>query len=120
MGVFPIINRINHSCLPNCSVQWNPVTDREELFTTREVRAGEELTICYLDMVTNVSSREERRDYLERHFGFQCDCPLCSLTGEELRADDEIRLKECSNPVFLDPMSDIFIIFSRSGNYLSH
>ena len=79
MGVFPIINRINHSCLPNCSVQWNPVTDKEELFTAREVEAGEELTICYLDMVTNVSSREERRDYLERHFGFLCNCPLCSL-----------------------------------------
>ena len=34
MGVFPVINRINHSCLPNCSAQWNPVTDREELFAT--------------------------------------------------------------------------------------
>ena len=85
-----------------------------------EVGAGEELTICYLDMVTNVSSREERRDYLERHFGFQCDCPLCSLEGEELRADDEIRLKECSLILFFSiPMLDIFIIFSRSGNYLS-
>ena len=93
MGVFPIINRINHSCLPNCSVQWNPITDREELFTVREVGPGEELTICYLDMVTNVCSREERRDHLERHFGFHCDCPLCRLAGEELRRDDLIRLK---------------------------
>ena len=93
MGVFPIINRINHSCLPNCSVQWNPITDREELFMVREVGPGEELTICYLDMVTNVCSREERRDHLERHFGFQCACPLCRLAGEELSRDDQIRIK---------------------------
>ena len=58
MGVFPVINRINHSCVPNCSVQWNPISDKEELFTVREVDAGEELTICYLDLVTNVSSRQ--------------------------------------------------------------
>ena len=119
MGVFPIINRINHSCVPNCSVQWNPVTDREELFTAREVGAGEELTICYLDMVTNVSSREERRDYLERHFGFQCDCPLCSLEGEELRADDEIRLKECSLILFFSIQCWTFSLFSPGQEIIS-
>ena len=37
MGVFPIINRINHSCAPNCSVHWNPTTNKEEVFLMKDL-----------------------------------------------------------------------------------
>ena len=93
MGVFPIINRINHACDPNCSVHWNVVTNKEELFIMRQVEAGEELTISYVDMITSAATRSERREYLERHFGFLCDCSLCSLTGQKLELDDKVREK---------------------------
>lgn len=93
MGVFPIINRINHSCDPNCSVHWNNVTNKEELYIMKRLEVGEELTISYVDMITHAATKMERREYLEKHFGFPCDCALCSLTGQKLEIDDKIREK---------------------------
>ena len=93
MGVFPIINRINHSCEPNCSVHWNLKTKREELFVMKSVEANTELTISYVDMISNASTRHERQEYLEKHFGFLCDCSLCRVSGEQLVHDNQIRAK---------------------------
>ena len=93
MGVFPIINRINHSCEPNCSVHWNLKTKREELFVMKSVEANTELTISYVDMISNASTRHERQEYLEKHFGFLCDCSLCQVSGEQLVHDNHIRAK---------------------------
>ena len=68
MGVFPIINRINHSCEPNCSVQWNSATNKEEVFIMKELEQGEELTISYLDLINKAATRKERQEYLYKNF----------------------------------------------------
>ena len=57
------------------------------------VCAGTELTISYVDMVTAAASRQERREYLDKHFHFSCQCDLCSLQGDQLAEDDRIRLE---------------------------
>ena len=93
MGVFPIINRINHSCLPNCQVHWNPDTLKEELFVTSQCEANSEVSISYMDMFTQNPTKQGRQEYLKHHFDFSCTCVLCSLSGEELEKDDQIRLE---------------------------
>ena len=65
------------------------------------VEAGTELTISYVDMVTAAASRQERRDYLDKHFHFSCQCELCSLQGDQLAEDDRIRLEVGVNIIFL-------------------
>ena len=92
MGVFPIINRINHSCQPNCHIHWNTDTNKEELYVTSPCPLGTELTISYLDLLTQIPTKQGRQDYLSHHFHFTCHCLLCSLTGDQLKEDDQIRL----------------------------
>jgi hypothetical protein len=47
-AVFANVCRLNHACAPNCHHEWNERLGRETVHTVRNVRAGEELTICYL------------------------------------------------------------------------
>ena len=94
MGVFPVINRINHACLPNCCVRWDKHKDRLHLFSMQEIQAGAELTISYYDMLSNPPDRQSRQEYLSKHFYFTCNCSLCSLTGHNLDQDDTNRREE--------------------------
>ena len=55
------------------------------------LQQGEELTISYLDMVTNTVTRHQRQEYLATHFMFQCQCPLCSMSPDQVEQDDQIR-----------------------------
>jgi hypothetical protein len=62
----------NHSCSPNvCRVR----RGRDLVFVALEdVKEGDELCISY---VPSNQGRDERRAVLQRHFGFDCTCPLC-------------------------------------------
>ena len=106
MGVFPVINRMNHACNPNCSAHWNKQTGRLEIFSMEDIEAGTELTITYLDMLSNQADREARQEYLSKHFYFLCKCRLCNLTGSQLDQDDTRRRQ-----VKCEQTSNIFQIF---------
>ena len=93
MGVFPIINRINHSCLPNCHVHWDKDTRKAVVYVTSRLDVGSELTISYLDILTKTPGRRDRQSYLKHHFYFICSCVLCSLTGSQLEEDDKVRME---------------------------
>ena len=109
MGVFPIINRINHSCLPNCCVRWEKNTDSLHLFSMQEIQPGTELTISYYDMLSNEPDRQSRQEYLSKHFYFTCDCSLCRLTGADLKQDDTNRREESFDLSLLQLIFDNFI-----------
>ena len=93
MGVFPIINRINHSCLPNCHVHWDKDTRKAVVHVTSRLDVGSELTISYLDILTKTPGKQDRQTYLKHHFYFICNCVLCSLTGSQLEEDDKVRME---------------------------
>ncbi|KAG5202233.1 hypothetical protein JEQ12_003623 [Ovis aries] len=84
--LFSSMSLLNHSCDPNCSIVFNG--PHLLLRAVRDVEAGEELTICYLDMLM---TSEERRKQLRDQYCFDCDCFRCQtqdkdadmLTGDE-------------------------------------
>ncbi|ELR58064.1 SET and MYND domain-containing protein 3, partial [Bos mutus] len=86
VGLYPSMSLLNHSCDPNCSIVFNG--PHLLLRAVRDVEAGEELTICYLDMLM---TSEERRKQLRGQYCFDCDCFRCQtqdkdadmLTGDE-------------------------------------
>ncbi|KAI4537005.1 hypothetical protein MG293_013208, partial [Ovis ammon polii] len=86
VGLYPSMSLLNHSCDPNCSIVFNG--PHLLLRAVRDVEAGEELTICYLDMLM---TSEERRKQLRDQYCFDCDCFRCQtqdkdadmLTGDE-------------------------------------
>jgi hypothetical protein len=85
-AVFANVCRLNHACAPNCHHEWNERLGRETVHTVRNVRAGEELTICYLP--PRGLEQQARRHRLMANFGFMCTCRLCELRGEALQRSD--------------------------------
>ena len=88
-GLFLQASRINHDCLPNCQHTWNANIGEETIHTIREIAQGEEITISYA--LTGPSN--SRREHLQKNFGFDCICSLCSLPETE-RALSDSRLEE--------------------------
>lgn len=86
---YPEVSRFNHDCRPNVAFR----VDRGLVHWTaavRDVVAGEELGITYLD---SFEPRAARRERALHAWGFECGCEQCRLTGEEGRESDA-RLKE--------------------------
>lgn len=74
-GVYPIGALLNHSCVANCVVSYDPVSHAQIIRCLRDVAAGEELTHMYLDAA---ATSGERRAALRAHYFFECDCAACT------------------------------------------
>ena len=88
-GLFLQASRINHACLPNCQHTWNASIGEETIHTVREIAQGEEMTISY----SHTGPSKSRRGHLQKNFGFDCTCTLCSLPAAE-RVISDNRLEE--------------------------
>lgn len=73
-GLFPLIARINHSCLPNCHFFYNKATSEGYIYAIRAIKKDEEVTISY--QPSEGPTRLARAE-LQRKFGFTCRCELC-------------------------------------------
>jgi hypothetical protein len=91
-GLFLEASRINHSCNHNAQNTWNSDLNQLTVHVFRDVEEGEEITISYLDGSNNYA---ERQRMLQKRFGFNCTCRLCSLPLAERRKSDQ-RLDEIS------------------------
>lgn len=71
---------LNHSCVPNCIKLIPPGKhSASEIWTTRPVRTGEELVICYFSPMESAS--RTMRDYLRTNHRFECRCAKCTSTN---------------------------------------
>ncbi|XP_067837799.1 histone-lysine N-methyltransferase Smyd1-like isoform X2 [Heptranchias perlo] len=73
VGIFPNICLINHDCWPNCTVILN--NGKIELRAIQLIKAGEELTVSYVDFL-NLSV--DRRKLLKQQYYFDCTCEHCT------------------------------------------
>ncbi|KAK0110171.1 hypothetical protein ONS95_002822 [Cadophora gregata] len=86
-GMFLLHSRFNHSCIPNSKIPTSDEASQETLtsFATRNIVAGEEITLCYntdFEMRTRLDRRQELR--------FVCDCKAC-LPGTLFQRLSDIR-----------------------------
>jgi len=92
-GLYPTISLINHSCVPNVVWSWL-LADRsrrvKQVKVIREIKEGEEILASYCHYIDIFPTKAERRRLL-MNWNFNCQCKLCSLTGEELKANDGTR-----------------------------
>ncbi|KAM0351088.1 hypothetical protein ACHAPU_002870 [Fusarium lateritium] len=86
-GIYPTICLINHSCLPNSHNNWNSKEEHETIHAIRPIPEGSEITISY----DKGGPSAVRKSALERSFGFNCTCPLCSLPPSDIRESDDRR-----------------------------
>jgi hypothetical protein len=107
-GMYLAIARLNHSCVPNAQQTHIPHRARdgddfgtvgyEVLYATRDVKVGEELCDCYIELR---QTTEQRRKELYEYYRFVCTCPACgpaednqmSAAALQLRKEDDSRRK---------------------------
>ncbi|KAI9146935.1 hypothetical protein HJFPF1_12964 [Paramyrothecium foliicola] len=73
-GLFPTFCRMNHSCSPNTSWVYDDSSGMMEVYTSHDVKQGEELTDAYIDVATPRARRARELS----NWGFQCACSVCS------------------------------------------
>lgn len=89
LGNFPDVSRFNHDCRPNVAYYMD-----EQLVhhthAVREIPAGEELTLTYVDPF---GPHDARQSHILQSWGFACTCPHCSMSAARVRESDA-RLQE--------------------------
>lgn len=73
-AVYMLPSLLNHSCEPNVDALWRDGDATLTLAARRDIAAGEELSITYIDADLPVA---ERRQMLHHGYGFNCRCPAC-------------------------------------------
>ncbi|KAF7131479.1 hypothetical protein CNMCM5793_004704 [Aspergillus hiratsukae] len=99
-AVFLLGSRINHSCVPNLDFSYNSALGKETFHAIRDISAGEELTISYINGSNR--TRSQRRTELDK-WGFQCTCEACEDTvrGRE-REEKRVQLFDLDQMLALD------------------
>ncbi|KAI0394086.1 hypothetical protein F5Y17DRAFT_458258 [Xylariaceae sp. FL0594] len=76
------IGKINHDCRPNVHYRIENMT--MTTLAARDIYAGEELSVSYVDVFLSSRERKERI----RKWGFECQCSLCRASRNESAASD--------------------------------
>jgi len=88
-ALFQCLSNINHSCEPNCQIDFLGGTSEGTLRLLRDVQAGDELFITYVCPDEPLAARRERL----APYQFVCNCPKCLREGrgreEEHGGDSE-------------------------------
>ncbi|KAK4661630.1 uncharacterized protein QC763_706210 [Podospora pseudopauciseta] len=102
--VFPEIARMNHDCRPNADYYFDHETLTQYIHAIRDISPGEELTLSYINPIMKKRARNKK---LNRIWGFQCACPLCTKEQAQVEASD-VRIHQIKELVgeFSDWSSD--------------
>ncbi|RLN55647.1 hypothetical protein BBJ29_008697 [Phytophthora kernoviae] len=103
-SLFSIICTLNHSCDPNCTVLYTK-NGNGHVVAIRDIKKGEELCICYIDVDMDVQTREANL----REYKFKCLCTRCvderkqlerpnKGTGSTSRLQESSRVRRFSSP----------------------
>lgn len=85
-GVFPRGASLNHSCAPNCLLNYELARGRPPTQIIRameDIPAGRELCHSYVDIAMPAWQRQAS---LQESYGFECGCTLCAGGREALDA----------------------------------
>ena len=90
---FPTLSRANHSCSPSANYHFLLETFSGQIFATRDIAKGEEITVPYCDLL---APAKERQEYVRSAWNFTCTCETCSLPLAR-RADSDERRRKLSS-----------------------
>jgi len=85
-GLFALISRFNSSCCPNLTTYWNADKGVRFVHALRNVEVGEELCVCYVDLL---KTRSDRRFELKSRYDFKCQCEACNGNRRPQNEEDE-------------------------------
>ncbi|XP_067884766.1 histone-lysine N-trimethyltransferase SMYD5 [Heterodontus francisci] len=109
-GLYILQSCCNHSCDPNAETSFPENNFLLHLTALRDIKAGEEVCITYLDCCQRDRSRHTRHRILRENYLFVCSCPKCvaqagdpDLTSEE---EEEIEA-DAESAELEDEMTDV-------------
>ncbi|XP_066357652.1 methyltransferase FGSG_00040 [Miscanthus floridulus] len=88
VGLWVLPSFINHSCHPNA--RRTHIGDHAIVHASRDIKAGEEITFPYFDVLVPVSKRREAA----KAWGFECKCDRCRFEAEDSILRQEILKSE--------------------------
>jgi import receptor subunit TOM20 len=76
------LSQLNHSCAPSAKPAFTSGTAELHMVATRDIKAGEEVTVSYVDTSKRskdnaMEARRRRRMELARGWHFACSCTRC-------------------------------------------
>lgn len=78
-AVYLLASLLNHSCEPNLAVSWPQNDGMMQLTAARDVSAGEQMGVSYVDGEMALAVRQE---HLRYNYGFVCGCQKCVEEAE--------------------------------------
>ncbi|XP_073997905.1 SET and MYND domain containing, class 5 [Rhodnius prolixus] len=100
-GLYKMQKNINHSCNPNATVTFPHSNFTLSLIASKNIKAGEEICVSYLDECNLFRSRHSRRVILRNHYLFECHCEKCTeqagdpdVTSEEESSNEDESISE--------------------------
>lgn len=106
-GLFLVSSYLQHSCDPSVRPSFTAGNHKLSLIATRAIKAGEELSMAYVDVTQHEGesaeeARRRRRYELARGWRFKCECTRCTaelasaaapeadlgVTGDESKIED--------------------------------
>lgn len=120
VGLWALASFINHSCSPNA--RRVHVGDYIIVHASRDVKAGEEITFAYFDMLLPLEKRKE----MSKSWGFHCKCKRCKfeegMSSKQELSEIEIGLErgiDAGNAVFrLEENMKRWIVRGKEKGYL--
>lgn len=89
-GLYSNQSKINHSCVPNCEIQFPQSNHVLQVTALQKINPGEEITISYLDECALSRSRHSRQKVLKENYMFICQCEKCfAESGQDDRTSSE-------------------------------
>ncbi|XP_010460268.1 PREDICTED: uncharacterized protein LOC104741174 [Camelina sativa] len=85
VGLWTLASFINHSCLPNA--RRLHVGDYAIVHASRDIKAGEEISFAYFDVLSSFEKRKE----MAESWGFSCGCSRCKIESLLYVTNQEIR-----------------------------
>ncbi|KAJ7616366.1 hypothetical protein DFH06DRAFT_1012975 [Mycena polygramma] len=84
---FETLSRANHSCMPNANYFFHFPTFSGQFWAMRDIQAGEEITIMYVNILQGTA---ERQADTQRLYRFVCSCSACNV-DETARKRSDVR-----------------------------
>ncbi|KAL0952390.1 hypothetical protein HGRIS_006666 [Hohenbuehelia grisea] len=87
------LSRINHSCSPNSSRRWSSSSFSMQFYASRDIQAGEEITIQYAELLSTAASRKAEL----APYDVICKCDSCmNPTESDIRRQEIQKYKPIS------------------------
>lgn len=83
VALYLLQSTCNHNCLPNAEPTYLHNNSRLCLIALRDIQAGEEICISYLDECDRDRSRHSRQKLLKENYLFICNCEKCLAESEQ-------------------------------------